>query len=375
MAHGWSRKGSRRSGHRRCWLAALPVLVLAAGCTGAGGVGVTAAAPDAATLSAPISSAPAPVTTPTTGAPTTSTTSAPLPATRDASLWPFASNSPFNTPVGSGAQFAADSDVRNRDLTADHAYINASYWSHPVYQATTSDPMRTVTDPLKTLQYRIPATATPSAPTPGDQSLLVIDPTKRWLYESWLTTPVLGSNGQPTGNYTSGNLIRIDLTDSGFGTWGTRAAGASAFGGLIRSWEIQQNSIHHALAFALPRERMQQGPVWPAIIEDSGSAGSYLGSLRMGTFAAIPSTVDVENLGLSPLGLTIARALQQYGAYLLDAAGQFAFYAEPNAEAQLGPARDDIVKIRDLMRVVTNSSSTNVGGPGQRLAPTAPPLS
>jgi hypothetical protein len=44
--------------------------------------------------------------------------------------------------------------------------------------------------------------------------------------------------------------------------------------------------------------------------------------------------VDVDALGLSPAGRTIARALQEYGAYVGDFAGSINVYADGSPEAQ-----------------------------------------
>ena len=215
--------------------------------------------------------------------------------------------------------------------------------------------------------YQIPVGATPSAPTPGDQDLNIVDPTTHWVDETWVTA---GSGTSWTANYH----VRNDITGAGVGQGGTRAAGVSAIGGLIRTWEVQASSIRHALAFAMPRSAMTPGPIWPAISEDSGSVGTYTGALHMGTLVAIPSSVNLNALGLSPAGLAIARALQQYGAYLVDASTQFTLYAEPSADPLLAAARNDLAAIHAQLRVVTNSSPTSVGGGGQPLVPLAPPL-
>jgi len=319
------------------------------------------AAPAATT---PTSAAPTPTTAPP--APTTTTTTAPA-SRRNAFQWPFASNSPWNMPVGSGAQFAAAADVRNQDLVGGSANINAGSWSQPVYQATASSPMATMSTPSGTLTYQIPAGATPSAPNPGDQNMNIVDPTGHFVDETWLTS---GSGTSWSASYH----VRNDITGLGVGQGGTRASGVSAIGGLIRTWEIQSGTIRHALAFAMPRSTMALGPIWPAISQDSGAAGTYTGALPMGTLVAIPSSVNLNSLGLSPAGLAIARALQQYGAYLVDCSTQFTLYAEPSADPLLGAARNDLAAIHAQLRVITNNSPSTVGGGGQPLAPLAPPI-
>ena len=100
----------------------------------------------------------------------------------------------------------------------------------------------------------------------------------------------------------------------------------------------------------------------------------------MGQLAAIPPDVDLCSLGLTPAGLVVARALQDYGGYLVDSGGALAFYAEPAVEddAALGEvpllndARGDLAKIVPQLRCVTNNTSATVGGGGAARAPPAP---
>jgi hypothetical protein len=95
----------------------------------------------------------------------------------------------------------------------------------------------------------------------------------------------------------------------------------------------------------------------------------------MGTLAAIPPSVDVERLGLTPAGLAAARALQDYGAYVVDRSGCVCLYAEPSAPAAaVSGLRRDVARLRSLLRVVTNNGPASVGGPGPRRAPLAPAL-
>lgn len=227
--------------------------------------------------------------------------------------------------------------------------------------------MATMSTSSGSSSYQIPAGATPSAPNPGDRCLDIVDPAGQWVDETWLTS---GSSSAWSASYH----VRNSLTGPGTGQGGIRAFGGSAFGGLIRTWELQAGAIRHALAFAMPRSSMVPGPVWPAISQDSGAVGTYTGSLPMGSLVAIPSSVNLNALGLSPAGLTIARALQQYGAYLVDASSQFTLYAEPSADPLVGSARSDLAAIHQQLRVITNNTPTTVGGGGQPLAPLAPAL-
>jgi hypothetical protein len=299
------------------------------------------------------------------GTPGTSGAQSTAAISRDPAQWPFSIDSPWNTPVGSGVTFAPIDDPRTSDLRAATVAINAATWSMPVSQASRKDPVRLVTTHAGRWHYRIPDSATPAAPAHGDRQLLVIDPTHRFVDECWVAR-------RTESGLTCRYHVRNELRGTGVGNGGTRAYGGSALAGLIRTREIKQRSIRHALALAVPRRNLAHGPVWPATSEDGNA--NYGGSLPMGSLVSIPRSVDLNRLGLSPRGLAIARALQDYGAYLVDASENFTLFAEPTAEPLLASARSDLNAIRSALRIVTNSSEQNVAGGGSRVADPAPPF-
>ena len=287
--------------------------------------------------------------------------------TRNAALWPFSVTSPWNMPIGSGAQFAGVNDARNSELRSASAWVNAAVWSHPIYQAQASDPMRLVGGWGAYAAYRIPNGAQAALPNGGDMHMHVVDPTQHWVDEAWDMTPAGG------GNWYTPYHVRTNLYGPGVGEGGVRAYGGSAIGGLIRVWEIQAGSVKHALAFALPPDLMRTGPLWPATTED-GANNLYTGDVHMGSLFAIPGSVNVNALGLSAQGRMIAHALQDYGAYLVDAGGNFALSAEPAAEGMISGMRNDISALQTKLQIVTNNSPSTVGGGGTRRVSLAPAL-
>jgi hypothetical protein len=278
--------------------------------------------------------------------------------TRDATEWPFAADSPWNTPVGD-AQFGTVGDPRTVDLRTPATAINAAAWSFPVYRSTVDDPVVEVRTPAGTRPFRIPPDARPAAPEDGDRHLLVIDPTGQFVDECWIASK------RSNGGWSCRYHVRNRLDGTGVGNGGTRAYGGSALAGLMRAQELRRAYIPHALALALPRSHLAHGPIWPATSEDEDA--KYGGSLPMGTLVAIPRAVDLELLDLSSRGYAIARALQEYGAYVVDASENFTLYAEPSAEELLRSARRDLDRIRREVRVVVDQQNA-------RAAPTAPPF-
>lgn len=77
---------------------------------------------------------------------------------------------------------------------------------------------------------------------------------------------------------------------------------------------------------------MQTGYVWPATEQDysSMSEGNYGGSIPIGSYFVIPNSTDISTLGLETnSGRMVAQAVQDYGAYVVDAvAGCKSFYVE-----------------------------------------------
>lgn len=297
-----------------------------------------------------------------------------VPPVRDPAQWPFASTSPWNTPLGSGARFDNSADPCSASLTTETVTptVNAVFWSITVAQTTDSDPLTTLSvRGIPQTEIHSPTDARPSDPQVeqgGDAALLVIDPARSYVDELWRTRRVVGG-------WDALRHVRNDLRGSGVGDGGIRAYGGSALGGLIRRSELQAGHIPHPLALALTRSQLLQGFVWPASSEDtSDPANPYRGAVPMGMLVAIPPLVNLAALDLTPQGLAIARALQDYGAYVVDASETLALYAEPSAEDLADIARTDLPQIRGLLRCVVNNGPDNVGGGGIPRRPLAPPL-
>ena len=114
--------------------------------------------------------------------------------------------------------------------------------------------------------------------------------------------------------------------------------------------------------------------MWPAFGQDSDAASAYTGFVPMGALLAIPPGTPMP-AGLSPAGQMIWTALRNYGAYVVDRTGPSSvLIAEASADGAVNPARADLAQIMSQVRMVTNDSAASVGGPGNRLAPTAPAL-
>ena len=335
--------------------------------------------------------APAQASVPAVGA-TTGQTRAPsgeVRRVRDLRLQPFSATSVWNLPIGRAATFEPANSVRTTALRRlGTAWANEGTYSHPIVQARVTDPMAKVADTgdaRRSASYRVPLAAPIARGT--DRHLHVIDPAGISVDETW------DAQRLSSAAFRVGRHERVDLRGAGIGpSNGTRAYGGSAIGGLIRAWEVDPSHpsytgrIEHALAIALRSDQLRytggssgydkgygtaKGYVWPATEQDWDSPWSYTGPVPMGAYVAIPGSVDLRSLSLSPQGLMLARAYQDYGAYVTDRAGDPVLaYVEPSTagkaftERLLGPSwtASDLRKIRAQLRLVSNNGRATPNG-------------
>jgi hypothetical protein len=299
-------------------------------------------------------------------APATATTT-----TRIAALNPWAVTAMSNTSVGSGAQYESATSTMTAKLLTGTPAVNRDRWSIAVARAKSTDPYVYLTDTGKTpdVVYRIhiPTTIEPTAGT--DKAVGVIQPDGYTLWECYKFVKV--DSTHYTSTYVNVNDLRADGLQRG-----SRASGISFFIGLIRTGDLAAKSIPHTIALGVPASMMKSGPVWPARTQDKQvGTNIYTGVIPMGTMFAIPPSVDLTKLGLSPEGLALGHALQDYGGHVLVQSATVSLYVEPNADlAATTRMHDDYTcKLFPRLRRLINNTALNVSGGGTRkLAPVAP---
>lgn len=325
---------------------------------------------------------------------------APPPVERDPAGQPFATSSIWNTPLGLGAIFQAGSDpetamLRNENTGgpgASYAWIDSD--SIGIYPADTGDSealwsfdTRSATAPWPEggpIQNGVISFPTPSNVTFGgvDRYSIVILPDGKTAYEVW--------KGAATGDggYHTRYIVRTDLTGPGIASGdhrseGIRAAGMSLLGGLIRCAELANGDIPHGIAMVLSTAQLRAGAtvdsqkVWPASTTDHDGQNAYAGLVPMGALIAIPPSVRLDDLSLSAEGLALARAFQQFGGYVVDTAGKTMSIAttEKGCPATaITHLQQDKRTILKRLALVTNNSSAEPGGPGDRIVPPPPQL-
>ncbi len=278
-------------------------------------------------------------------------------------------------------------------------YANIEWYSIPTYVATARDPLRRIYD-RQSAAYpgilrdtiRVPDAARPAQGTDGH--LNIIDETHRWVAELYAVERL------PNGDLTTIGYNKNDLRGlgAGFAGWhGSVAAGTSSLGGMIRKGELTSGTaglgtgIRHALqGIVYPRALNRNAPggrsfVWPASSSDPPSGYDTAGNVYMGSLLAIPPWVDITKLGITdPQALEVARALQDYGLYIVDTGGippnQIVIRIDPQAIVDIQDARRFTHELRKPLQqllVVTNSHKDGsrppvAGGGGAPRRPLAP---
>jgi len=287
-------------------------------------------------------------------------------------VWrPFSDASPWNTPIPSSPTLDPNSAAMIADWAVSSVYgphldVNISGFSVPLYWADASTPKTLVScdgasygfavDKNKqngTAMIPIPAGAEPDPQS--DHHLLVIDRSTNLEWGLWNASNSGGTwtCGMGASMDLLGTGVRPPITNAG-ADWnfaqGPRACGFALIAGLIRPDEILAGRIDHALVVAYPHIR--SGFFTPPASTAQATNGQGEGAQRdrgipCGGRIQLDPSIDVTTLGLTPAGLVIARALQQYGAYVGDYSGALDLYADnaPDAAVQwsAGLLREDAV--------------------------------
>ena len=140
-----------------------------------------------------------------------------------------------------------------------------------------------------------------------------------------------------------------------------------------------QQGIAHALAARIEKSRLNVEPpgggvcVWPATnaMRFAPPNGDAAGNIHIGSLLALPPDLDVSALGLPPSALVIARALQDYGVYVIGHGPRpFALLSEGRMTG--GEVDAALNRLVPLLQVVTNNTPQTPGGGGSPRRPAAP---
>jgi hypothetical protein len=366
-------------------------------------------ATDTAAPTATATSAPNPTPTATIMASSTATqlpaptaTATPLPGTRDKTLWPFASTSVWNMPIGSGAAYLPAGIAPRQWTTLDVEYLIFPKAIDPVVPFYTNGIWGSGRCSTSVFRYNLNLPADFVVPdartgwTPNSVAA-ILAPDGRTLHQMNPVTRCV-----PGGPLTAG-WVAPDQDIYGDGIRGGHGgSGLSSIGGSLRLGEITGSApIRHALKVNLwahvAISPTGNGHRWPAVTadsfyNDSSNPNHYAGAvpeLRMGALLAIPAGVDLNALGLQTAAAKkLAWTLQNYGAYVVDDTSwdadaidaqsgvgpEFQAAYGMSMEASTGTWHDDVMKLFAALNVVDNNGPTSIGGGGTPLQPLAPDI-
>ena len=249
---------------------------------------------------------------------------------------PYAADSPWNTPIGAVPAYDAQSEFY---LTSIQGTLssNPEEYTFPVYEIGVNTPRATV--PLDgwfsqvggggsfltnqragTVDFPIPPGAGPAAG--DDAQVIMVDPLTGDEWGASSLTPDLA------GGWTAWNAYLYNTAWSGVPPrdaserpFFPRGAGVPYLAGLVRPCEIARGRIDHALAFAY--DYPLDAYVYPATKSDGN--GLDPNDLPEGARLQLdPSLTEAEirSWGCTGPCMTVAKALQTYGMYLIDNSGR-----------------------------------------------------
>lgn len=329
--------------------------------------------------------------------------------------WPFAQNSIWNMPIGSGAQYV------NANLSPTPG---DDQWA-PMPQIDDEKIVLRPTAPLVRVNYsnagwtgrnRCGATGglLTQVPMPADfvvpnnnanSSAVFLAADKRTLIHM-----------QPFTRCWAGkdatSLVTFKPVDIyGDGVAGSHGgSGMSAIGGSLRVGELRPGSQgpRHALKVNVYAKQSIYRCTsyrdcfrWPATAADSYAVGFYgtngnnnNSAMKMGALLALPSWVNIAGMGLeTEPGRQLAWTMQNFGAYVVDDTygPAFALNAEDGPDGSVRkqfkadygfdleqrvinntPWTRDMQRLVKALHVVNNNSATSIGGGGTPRQPLAP---
>jgi hypothetical protein len=347
---------------------------------------------------------------------------------RNPYVQPFAIDSIWNTPIGSGATYAAANLSRPIDPTDSTSTLYA-----PLPQTDEEIIVQSPSSPNVTVSYssvgwgggnRCGATGGSLDTIPIPNSFVIPSNGENGSAAFLKADRRSIAQNQPFTRCTAGGGATAYVTFNEVDFYGSGATGAhggsglSALGGSIRVGELrpgQQGPKHVLKLNVYARQFLYAGATWadcyrwPAIGADGYAVGHYGANsnatnasnsqMKMGALLAIPPTTNIAALGLvTEPALQLAWTLQNYGAYIVDdtwgpswcwniengTAGSkavefnndygFAFFQRWIDNASF-PWIGDQIKLMGALRVVSNNSPSSIGGGGTPRQALADPLS
>lgn len=268
---------------------------------------------------------------------------------------PYTAQSPFNTPIAPGAavsplnaRYIASLDPAGAKLSSD-----PTQYTWGVFVAGSRTPRKRVTfsgwysritsggrriDNIRQRGQQSALVPIPAGTAPSDGedgNVVVVNPQtgQEWNMSRFRAV----GDGFEVSNLALYNVrwSGVPPRDRSGGSLWVNGAGLPLLGGLVRACEIRRGSIPHALSFAYPATTAQH--VWPATKSDGTDPVGQ--GMPEGTRLQLDprlTPAQIRAWGCSGACLTIARALQRYGMYVLNGSGRPKLMVEDDRTAHWG---------------------------------------
>lgn len=220
----------------------------------------------------------------------------------------------WHSPIPASPRLDPGSGKMVRYLSAQGAGIVANLYAYgiPIYTASSSTPRYRVTCTkdwgvcgLERQPVPVPKGAHPNSGSDG--VMTVVDPGAGHSYEFWQARRV-------PGGWRSSWGAAVSL--QGPGTGGATGSGLSRIAGVVRTADIARRQIPHALVFSTSNACARTFRV-PAVKTDGHSQRSDC--IPEGSRVQLSPSVRVDTLpGITSGERAVAKALQRYGAYVID---------------------------------------------------------
>jgi hypothetical protein len=242
---------------------------------------------------------------------------------------PYSGSSPWNTPIPAGAYDSGGAQLISTiggPLTSD-----PTQYTYPVYVGGSGQPRRSVRiDAAASIvlspgrlarlgsgfRFRVPVSPSAQPAQGSDGQVIILDPSTHQEWDFW---QFRNSGGRMSA--TDGSRYNDGWSGVPPRGFTSRGAGVPYLAGLVRPCEIARGHIAHALALVLPRTTWQH--LYPATKSDGHSSpGNGLPEgARLQLNPYISDTAIRNAWGCRGSCFTIAKALQQYGMYVVDTGG------------------------------------------------------
>jgi len=269
--------------------------------------------------------------------------------------WPFMDIGLYDYTV---PIFRSGTEMQEVLICEDEGVIG---WAHPKFNLDTEGGPVVVPAPAGMVR--------PAGPENDDADgwMVLYDPDTQISYDYFAATPIrneqcLGFEGGLVGDkiLQAGVVDYFDLRGSGAnpdGYYSARAVGTPLLAGLILPEDIESGEIAHALSFAIPGPRntafnpenpRQSDYFYPASTTETDFYSTDPDSLASGQRIRLKQVLHdeegqvIDEAELAPITIMYLSALRNYGAYLVDNAGGFTFYAEDVHTAVLHLSDDEV---------------------------------